>query len=71
MKDKNQETLQDALKRLSTYQPQEDLWDSLESQLNQEYGAEENREQFLAAIRRLPAYRAPKKVWQRIERRLA
>ena len=61
----------DALKRLSTYQPREEAWKLLESELENELRPkEENRDQLQASIGRLTRYRAPQALWNRIEQRL-
>lgn len=74
MEEKNQETLRDALNRLSSYQPKDNLWESLKNNLSEEelveVPVEDNREELQAALGRLARYRAPKKIWNRIEQRL-
>lgn len=71
MKEKNQDTLKDALKRLPNYQAKEGLWDALEQNLDADTKVDElHKEELDAAVHRLPRYRAPHGIWSKIEKRL-
>ena len=69
MEEKNKSNLQDALKKMKTYQPDDQLWDNLSDSLIEE-GQEENRSFLLAAIQNLPGYKAPANIWNNIRREL-
>ena len=69
MEEKNKSNLQDTLKKMKTYQPDDQLWDNLSDSLIEE-GQEENRSFLLAAIQNLPGYKAPANIWNNIRREL-
>ncbi|MEM7370659.1 MAG: hypothetical protein AAF587_18750 [Bacteroidota bacterium] len=71
MKEKNQDTLKDALKRLPNYQPEDKLWKALEQDLHAEEEDDLHKEEFVAAVHRLPRYRAPHDIWTKIEEKLS
>ncbi|RMF28272.1 MAG: hypothetical protein D6765_06235 [Bacteroidetes bacterium] len=66
MKEKNRQTLKDALRRLPGYEPGERVWARIEGELERESREAPLRQ----ALQELPEYEPPERVWDSIQRRL-
>ncbi len=65
-REKNKNTLNEALRRLPRYEPATDLWSQIENRVE----ADRQQNKLQKALRTLPGYEPPDQTWEGIEKRL-
>lgn len=70
MNESNRHSLQEALRRMSSHQPREELWDHIAEDLDRPTPDEMHPETLRQGLNSLPRYRAPGWVWAGISHQL-
>ena len=71
MKEENRDQLKAAIDQLPQYKAGPEIWDQLETVLDQDASEQENELKLQVSTALLPTYEAPRSVWSRLERQLA
>ncbi|MEL6652746.1 MAG: hypothetical protein AAFQ87_18245 [Bacteroidota bacterium] len=70
MKEQNRDQLKAAIEQLPTYEAGPDIWDRLETALDDEQQEQDNELKLQVSTALLPTYEAPQSVWRKLERQL-